>query len=537
MVDVLIAGAGPTGLMMALLCRRLGLSYRIIDKSSGPVVESRAIGIQARTLELFHKLGIADEVLKKGLRARGGKIHLNGELKLEVDITDMARTDTLFPFIFFLSQSETEKILLKEVRNVERNTKLLSFKDKKKGIEAVIMNSNGDRETISARYICGCDGSHSIVRKCLGLEFEGGSYGSEFLMADCKVEWSGGHEHVQVFLDTGKVAVFFPLSDNRSRVLTISPMAKGHEPKTMATTAYPAKLREIENEFRKASHLDVKLSDPVWVTRYHVHHRTVEKLRVGNAFLLGDAAHIHSPVGAQGMNTGLQDANNLAWKLKAAILHPGFADELLETYQMERLPIAKHLINFTDRIFSAAVTQNKLLLKARNLALPAIGKLMMNLPTGRRALFRFVSQLDIRYHSNLVSRSNAIRLLQAGERAPNIKLNRTASIHDLFKGYEFHAVAVKREGFNSLEVRRVYDHMEDLGIVNVHFFREKEENDGYSIRAPKDFFECWGVEEQGLFIIRPDGYIGYCGNEVMVKPDFPKLNIDSTIYQEGLRAG
>lgn len=537
MIDVLIAGAGPTGLMMAMLCKRLGLTYRILDKNSGPATESRAIGIQARTLEIFHKLGIVDEFLDKGMKASGAKIHLNGEVKLDVNIGDMARTDTLYPFIFFLSQNETEHILLKDIPNVERNTKLLSFKDKKNRVESVIMNTNGDRETISSHFLCGCDGSHSVVRKGLGLDFKGDSYGSEFLMADCKVDWSGGNDKVQVFLDHGKIAVFFPLKENRSRVLTISPYRLGATPRSTATTAYTAKLHDLEMEFKKASHLDLKFSDPAWVTAYHVHHRTVDRMRCGNVFLLGDAAHIHSPVGAQGMNTGIQDANNLAWKLKAALLHPSFADELLETYQMERLPIAKHLINFTDRIFSAAVNQKKLFLMGRNLMLPLIGKFLMNVPKGRRYMFRFISQLNIHYHSNLVSRSNAIRILQAGERAPNNRLNRNVSLHDLFKGYEYHAVAVKKTSFNDLEVRRVYDHMEELGISNVHFLRGDEKNDGYSIQVGKDFFECWGVEEQGLFIIRPDGYIGYCGNEVAAKPDFPKLSIDLGEDQELLRAG
>ncbi len=537
MIDVLIAGAGPTGLMMALLCRRLGLSYRIIDKNSGPATESKAIGIQSRSLELFHKLGIVDQFLKKGMKASGVKIHQHGELKLEVDMSDMARTDTIYPFIFFLSQTETETILLKEVPNVERNTKLHSFKDKKNGVTAVIINSSGDRETIVAKFLCGCDGAHSRVRKCLDLEFKGDSYGSEFLMADCAVDWSGGHDKVQVFFDNGTISVFFPLKDNQSRVLTISPHSLESQPKTKTTTSYPASLHQLEKEFKKGAHLDVKLSDPTWVARYHVHHRTVDKMRVGNVFLLGDAAHIHSPVGAQGMNTGLQDANNLAWKLKAAIMHSSSADEILDTYQMERLPIAKHLIQFTDKIFAAIINQNKFVIAGRNLVMPLVGKILMSVPKGRRMIFRFISQLNIHYHSNFVSRSNAIRIIQAGERAPDNVLNRSTSLHDLFKGYEFHAVAVKRTSFNDLEVSRVYDHMEELGISNVHFLRGDDKNDGYSIQVMQDFFKCWNIEQEGLFIIRPDGYIGYCGNEIMAKPDFPRVNIDSTSGLEDLRAG
>lgn len=537
MIDVLIVGAGPTGLMMAMLCKRLGLSYRIIDKSSGPAPESRAIGIQARTLELFHKLGIADEFLEHGMRAAGAKLHLNGELRLEVDVSDMARSDTLYPFVFFLSQSITEKIFLKEIKDVERNSKLTSFKDKGNRVEAVIINSEGHREYVTARFMCGCDGSHSMVRKGLGLEFKGDSYGSEFLMADCKVDWSGGHEKLQVFLDSGKIGVFFPLSENRSRVLTISEIPKSAEANVQATTAYPAKLHELEVAFKKAAHLDLKLSEPEWVTKYHVHHRSVDRMRLGNIFLLGDAAHIHSPVGAQGMNTGIQDANNLAWKLKAAITRPGYSNEILETYNTERIRVAKHLLNFTDRIFSAAVTQNKMLLAARNVLLPFAGSVLMNVSSGKRMLFRFISQLNIHYHSNLLVRSEAVRILQAGERAPNGKLSRTVSLHDFLKGYEFQGIAFKTTGFNDLEVRRIYEHMEELGISTVHFFRRDEREDGFSIKLPDDIFECYGVSDQALYILRPDGYIGYSGNEIMVMPDYPKMDIAIKVDQENLRAG
>lgn len=526
MIDVLIAGAGPTGLTLAMLCRRLGLSYRIIDKNSGPSPESRAIGIQARTMELFEKLGIVDDFLDQGMAAQGAKLHVNGSLKLELDVSDMNRDDTIFPFVFFISQAITEKIFLKEVTDVERHTRLVSFKDKGNRVAAVVLNSEGVREHISARFLCGCDGSHSLVRKLLGLEFKGDSYGSEFLMADCKVNWSAGHDKLQVFLNGGKIGVFFPLKDNRSRVLTISDIPKSSEPKTQATTAYPAKLHELEVEFKKACHLDLSLSEPEWVTRYHIHHRTVDRMRVGNVFLLGDAAHIHSPVGAQGMNTGIQDANNLAWKMKAAITRPGFGDEILETYNTERIRVAKHLINFTDRVFSLAVTPNKVLQAARNMFLPIAGSVLMNVPAGKRLLFRFISQLNIHYHANLINRTNGLRLLEAGERAPNGKISRRLWIHDFFQGYQFHAVVFKKKGFNDLEVSRIYDHMDELGINHVHFFREDETEDSFSVQVPGEIFNAYDVDGEALYIIRPDGYIGYCGNEIMAKPDYLRFDLE-----------
>lgn len=514
MIDVLIAGAGPTGLMLANILGRIGFSYRIIDQNSGPAKESRAIGIQARSLELFEKLGFVEEFLKNGMRAEGARLYLHGEKKLEMNVGDMARADTKYPFIFFHSQSDTEKILAKGVHDIERETRLIGFTDKGEYVDCEILDPEGKIERQQARYLCGCDGSHSLVRKFLGLPFKGDSYASEFLMADAKVDWAEDHDKVHVFLETGRIAVFFPIMNSeRSRVLTITQVDKELLPDTEETTTYEASLSELEEQFMKTGQVKIKLSEPNWVTRYHVHHRRVDRMRIGNIFLLGDAAHIHSPVGAQGMNTGLQDANNLAWKLKAAMVNPVLKEEILESYQFERHPIAKRLINFTDRIFSAAVSQDKVFLKIRNLLLPIVGKTLMSFPAGKRFMFRFVSQLNIRYRPSLVTRPDALKLLEAGSRAPNIKLNNGLWLHDLLKGYEFEALAFKEIGFSNEEENSIKQNMADLGITHVHFFDGKHE----------ELFRWFHVEDHGLFLIRPDGYIGYCSNDLMKVPDYPVL--------------
>lgn len=492
MIDVLIVGAGPTGLTLAILCNRLGLSYRIIDKNSAPVKESRALGIQARTLEIFHKLGIVDEFLKRGMKAEGAKIFINGKKRLEIDLHDMERYDTLYPYIFFLPQRDTEIILSKEIPYIERNTDLVSFEDHVSFVEAQILRPDGGTEFFSARYVCGCDGSHSVVRKKLGLRFQGGAYAADFLMADCKVNWKEDHSTLKVFMRNGKVSVFFPIfHSKRSRVLTIADPEKKNVPQTIETTSFPATLSELEEEFRIVTGLDVHLSDPDWVTRYRVHHRSVNQMRRGNVFVLGDAAHIHSPVGAQGMNTGIQDANNLAWKLKLAIDKPHLANEILDTYTKERLPIAKHLINLTDRIFSLVVTKNNFLLGVRNSLLPIVTKGLMSFPGGKRTIVKFVSQLNIHYHPN------AVVMLKAGERFPNLN-----NIHDLLKGYEFHAVVFSKNKLSQDEKKRVE---EKLRINNIHFLHHDS--------------------EQVLYLIRPDGYIGMTTNDLDNIPDFNTFDI------------
>ena len=494
MIDVLIVGAGPTGLMMAILCKKLGLSFRLIDQNDGPAKESRALGIQARTLELFHNIGIVGEFLKRGMKARGARIHLNGKLRAELNLEDMNRPDTLYPYLFLLSQHDTEDILIKALtQEVERGVKFKNFVDYGEHVESELEGDEG-LEVIRTRYLCGCDGSHSMVRKILGFKFEGDSYESQFIMADTKVEWDSDYDFLQVFLEKGKAAVFFPLKDkNLSRVLAVSDLKE--KTNTATTTQFPAKLDEVEAGFKAASHKKVRFHDPEWVTRFHLHHRSVERMRKGNVFLLGDAAHIHSPLGAQGMNTGLQDASNLAWKLKIG------SEEVLQSYQEERHPIAVKLLNFTDRLFSMVISKNRGFIALRNMLLPIAAKTLMSFPKGKRILFGFISELNIHYGDKM--------------RAPNGKLLSGESLHDLMAGYEFQVLAFKREGFNDIEEAKIRYEARDQGIRKVIFLTLKN--------ASAELFEVYQIKDEALLLVRPDGYVESRVEELGEKLDYSLL--------------
>ena len=223
--DVLIVGAGPTGLMLSCLLRRLGISIRLMDKNLSPATESRAIGIQARTLELFQNLGIVEKLLRQGLRAGGAEIFLNGRRRLRIDISDMARADTPYPYLLFLSQASTEAILTEHLASVggriERGTNLVEFTQDEHLVHSLVKNNQGLETRIQSQFIIGCDGAHSRVRKQLGLNFHGSSYASEFIMADARVQWALPHDKLFAFLSPGNLGVFFPQSSAMSRVLSI----------------------------------------------------------------------------------------------------------------------------------------------------------------------------------------------------------------------------------------------------------------------------------------------------------------------------
>lgn len=310
--DVLVVGGGPSGLVLGGELLRRGATVRLIDAAAAPTTQSRAIGVHARTLEILDDLGVAKDLVSRGLPLRGVTMWAAGAPIAGVDFDDL---ETRFPFILSVSQCETEAVLasLLERRGgeLERRKRLRSFSQDEEGVIAVV-DTEGGEERIRTRWIVGCDGAHSAVRRGIGASFEGHTYEETFALADVRVDGAPAADRTRVttyFGEDGAVA-FFPMTGDRFRIIVTAWGVPGPD----------VALEDLRASISARVGSDVRLLDVAWLTSFRIHCRQVERYREGRAFLVGDAAHIHSPVGGQGMNTGMQDAHCSAEGARAKLV-------------------------------------------------------------------------------------------------------------------------------------------------------------------------------------------------------------------------
>ncbi len=281
--DVLISGSGPTGLMLAVLLAHQGISFRIFDRSEGRAKESRALGVWPKSMELFQSAGLIDKVLHEGRPVRFASMYLNGRNLANISFSGIGRDDTPYPYIFILAQSASEGILESALNEagvkVEWRTTLESFEVDGSGVKGRLKNGDGTEEPVAARYLVGCDGASSEVRKLLNLDFKGGTYDAEFMLADANVAWDLPKDRVQVFLSNRSIGMFFPMKGEIARIITLNENKAFHdEPGRHPATAGPLTLGEIQKNFSDAVKRDVTIENPTWLTRYRVHHRSVERM-------------------------------------------------------------------------------------------------------------------------------------------------------------------------------------------------------------------------------------------------------------------
>ncbi|MEJ0081924.1 MAG: FAD-dependent monooxygenase [Puia sp.] len=387
---VLIVGAGPTGLVLALWLTKAGIPIRIIDKTDKPGTTSRAMVMHARNLEFYHQLGIDHTAIAGGFEMKTINLWIRGKQAARLPIGDFGLHYSPYPYVLVFPQDRQELMLIEELEKlgvgVERNTELLTFENSNDGIHAQLLKE-GVQENCESLFLAGCDGAHSSVRKGLHIGFEGGTYSHTFFVADIKASGPAANGEMHAALDSSDFMVIFPMKSD-ANIRLVGDLNQDQENNSDLT------WEDVQKDILSRLKLDVEKVN--WFSSYRVHHRVASQFRQKNIFLLGDAAHIHSPVGGQGMNTGIGDAVNLAWKL-AAIIKGQSGEHLLDTYETERISFARKLVGSTDRAFSFVSAKGPFATQVRLHLVPVILPILFRFDSFKRLMFRTVSQISIRY--------------------------------------------------------------------------------------------------------------------------------------------
>lgn len=410
--DVLIVGAGPTGLVLALWLTKLGVRLRIIDRTREPGTTSRALAVQARTLELYRQLGLTDSILSQGHKVPAINLWVQGEQRAHLGFGSIGGDLTPYPFLHIFPQDEHERLLIQRLQelgvSVERGTELLSYTEEGDHVSVRLRGPQGREEASETTYIAGCDGAHSLVRETMGTGFPGGTYRQVFYVADVQAQGPPLNGELHIDLDEADFLAVFPLAAReRARLIGTVRDERADRPET---------LRFEDVSDRAIQHLKVQVERVNWFSTYRVHHRVTQHFRKGRAFVLGDAAHIHSPAGGQGMNTGIGDAINLAWKLQA-VLTGRAPDALLDSYETERIKFARRLVATTDKVFTFATADGRLAELIRTRIAPVLMPRLIGFEFAREFLFRTVSQIMLNYSDGPLS-EGAAGHVHGGDRLP-----------------------------------------------------------------------------------------------------------------------
>jgi 2-polyprenyl-6-methoxyphenol hydroxylase-like FAD-dependent oxidoreductase len=364
--------------------------------------------VHARTLEYYRQFGFADQMVEQGVKSGAAHVRVNGRQIISVNFADTGGQISPYPFALAYPQDDHEHFLVEQLKAagglIEWNTKLTALEQQSDFVVSRLLHTIQGTEDVQSTYVCGCDGAHSQVRTSLGLGFEGGTYEQLFFVADVKIA-SGLHEDLSINLAKRVLTLLFPVrSSGMQRLIGLVPPD--------LSDREDLQFDDIRGPIE--AQLGIKVTELNWFSRYRVHHRVADHFRQGNAFLLGDAGHIHSPAGGQGMNTGIGDAMNLGWKL-AHVLQKRASPALLDTYEPERISFAHTLVSSTDRAFTAMTGEDLRGELTRQVIAPVV--FFLGTRVIPHVLFRKISQVEIRYTDSPLSEGKAGKV-HGGYRLP-----------------------------------------------------------------------------------------------------------------------
>ncbi len=495
---VIVVGAGPVGLTMAGELARRDVPVRIIDTLAAPTTQSRAIIVHARSLEMLRRKGVVEQIAAAGVIVTAMEMHTDERLVARMEL---GIVDSPYPYSVVIAQTETERILTEDLAahgiSVERQVTLVGMEQDSIGVRATVRHAGGDEDVIPAGWLVGADGAHSDVRRLVGTALAGSFVGESFLMGDVHADHDFDPAAMYTFFSAhdGPLLVF-PMKGNRMRLIA---QIAGH------TDRAPTRewLQQIADE-RATGHIHIR--EPLWLTTFDIHHAQIPQYRFGRVFLAGDAAHIHSPAGGQGMNTGMQDAFNLGWKLALASQDRA-SEALLDSYHAERHPVAAHVIQLTTDLTRAGTLSNPIAQRLRNEAMHAATAIA---PV-RLAFADETEEITLSYrHSPVVVSSRRHGRVAAGDHLPHAHpALDTALAGDA--GHTLVTVALDRQvpaAATDIPQYLVADRADPQPGTDPSYGADPSYSYAAIFADPdRKVAHRYGLDQGGRVLVRPDGYV------------------------------
>lgn len=526
-VDVLIVGAGPTGLFLAAQLARHNIKPRLIDKNPQPSKKSKALAVFARTLEIFDDLGIAEEAIARGRKLHAFNFYSDRKHLGQISIEGI---DSFFPFVLCLPQYDTERFLGRCVEglgvNIERPVTFTTLEQDADGVTATLSHPDGQQERCRARWLIGCDGARSTVCESAHLTYTGVDLANPFLLADVRIGWNLSPNEPHVFYHTDGVLAAIPLPEDGYWRVIADLLPNADPPENPDLNLFQQLVAE-------RSHFEVPITEPLWMSSFSIRQRMVATPRCGRVIVAGDALSSHSPVGGQGMNRGLQDAYNLGWKLALVICNQG-REELLDSYQAEREPVSKSLLTATEWATRMVTLRNPILQQLRQSLISFITRF----DSLQHLIASTLSELNVSYRTSPIvqedSKFSGVRKLnlidwfdfnrepKAGDRAPDVMVQTVEGARRLFcllPGLKhnlllFEGKSTTKVNYASLRqlAGEIEEPFSDRIIVHLVAIKEPQESEWHGSLLLDPQAKChqrYRARSECLYLIRPDGYIGY----------------------------